>query len=101
MSGKFLICENPNCRFILDLRQAREVVRRTSLIQKGCPECGGRWSERCPHCSQNLEVIWSDNHPCCEFCNRALQIKGSGSVSSEDQLLRTAIDNGREGSEAS
>jgi hypothetical protein len=35
----FLICKNPKCRFIVNLRESGQEVHRSELIVHQCPEC--------------------------------------------------------------
>lgn len=68
-----LVCENPACRFLIDLREVVTTVNRSSLVLSGCPECGRSWSDRCPFCSQALDVSWKEHHPHCAACHQALR----------------------------
>ena len=36
----FLICSNPKCRYLVDLKEGTQVLDRASLIIEECPECG-------------------------------------------------------------
>ncbi len=56
---RFLICKNPLCRFVIDLRtKENQVVQLSDLIISQCPDCGREWSSRCPFCLQALDVTW-------------------------------------------
>jgi hypothetical protein len=66
---RFLICENPKCRFILDSHIDGHSVSGAQLIVKNCPVCGGGWSSTCPSCGQALAVKVLGGLPhthCCE-----------------------------------
>jgi hypothetical protein len=52
----FLNCENPRCRFILDLRLNGKVLSDPQRIVKRCPACGGAWSSTCPCCDRPLSI---------------------------------------------
>jgi len=69
----FLICENPRCHMVLDLRENGRVMRRSELIIDQCPECRGGWSLECPFCSKPLEVDLRGGVPHCLRCRRKLQ----------------------------
>jgi predicted RNA-binding Zn-ribbon protein involved in translation (DUF1610 family) len=69
----FLICENPTCRFIVNLRDGAHVLERSNLVLDDCPECGHPWSSHCPFCGHPLEVIWRDKLPQCLKCGKQLQ----------------------------
>lgn len=65
----FLICDNPRCRFIMDLRVNGRTLNGTQFIVKKCPACGGNWSANCPSCNQALAVRLIGGLPhsvCCE-----------------------------------
>lgn len=72
MIAKMLICENPACRFLIDLRELGQTVKRSSLIINFCPECNSAWSDSCPFCSKALDVTWKELRPRCAICNHAL-----------------------------
>src|SRR5947209_3611195 len=50
----FLICTNPTCRFIVNLREGAQVLERSKLVLDECPECGHPWSSYCPFCARRL-----------------------------------------------
>lgn len=65
----FLICDNPECRFIVDLRVNGRTLNGTQFILKKCPLCGGNWSSTCPSCNQPLAVKMVNGLPhsaCCQ-----------------------------------
>jgi hypothetical protein len=68
----FLICINPACRFIVDLREGRQVLERSKLVIDECPECGNPWSTYCPFCDRPLEVVQRGNLSFCSRCSRSL-----------------------------
>src|SRR6266850_1333998 len=75
---EFLICKNPECRFLASLREDDKLMRRSEFIFKVCPECRQEWSGHCPFCVQPLEVVWLDKVPSCSHCGRALQPEAHG-----------------------
>jgi hypothetical protein len=68
----FLICTNPACRFIVDLREGAQVLERSKLVIDECPECGNPWSSYCPFCDRPLEVVQRGNLSFCSRCSRSL-----------------------------
>ena len=67
--SRFLICQNPHCRFIIDRRVNGKTLNGTQFILKKCPECGSPWSSNCPSCGQPLAVKVIAGLPhsvCCE-----------------------------------
>lgn len=59
----FLVCENPECRYILDRRVNGESLDGVRKIVKQCPECGGDWSSTCPFCDQALTISFVGGLP--------------------------------------
>jgi ssDNA-binding Zn-finger/Zn-ribbon topoisomerase 1 len=68
----FLICTNPACRFIVDLREGAQTLERSKLVINECPECGNSWSSYCPFCDRSLEVVQRGNLFFCSRCSRSL-----------------------------
>jgi hypothetical protein len=65
----FLVCNNAQCRFVLDRRINGKSLDAAQLILKKCPACGGAWSTSCPSCTQALAVKMVGGLPrfaCCE-----------------------------------
>jgi hypothetical protein len=53
---RFIICKNPLCRLVVDLRtQDNRILKISELIIDQCPECASEWSSRCPFCSKDLD----------------------------------------------
>jgi hypothetical protein len=73
----FLICENPSCHMVLDLRENGHVLPPAEIIVNKCPECGSGWSPQCPFCNKPLEVDLRSGLPHCFRCNRKLQAKAA------------------------
>jgi transcription elongation factor Elf1 len=71
----FLICVNPACRTVIDLRSNGSVMRRSELALDECPDCGSQWSSDCPFCGQPLEIQWRASLPHCLNCTERLQAK--------------------------
>jgi hypothetical protein len=67
------ICENSMCRYVIDLREVSNDLRRAQLLISACPECGHNWASTCPFCSHSLKVVWRDEHHKCFYCNRILR----------------------------
>jgi hypothetical protein len=70
---EFLICTNPDCRFLVSLRDGSQLLRRADLILSTCPECNHEFSSRCPFCDLTLDVKWLSQVPCCANCSRPLK----------------------------
>ena len=71
---RFLICKNPLCRFVIDLRtKENQVVQLSDLIISQCPDCGQEWSPQCPFCLQALDEAWRESSPICSHCLKALK----------------------------
>ena len=47
--NRFLVCDNPSCRFLLDLRIDGMSIRRSHFVV-------ANWSSLCPSCGQLLAV---------------------------------------------
>jgi hypothetical protein len=77
-----LICSNSSCRFLVDLRDAKRLVRRSALPLRECPECGDEWSNACPFCAQHLNLEWADGLPHCASCHRTLRPDEAARLSS-------------------
>jgi transcription elongation factor Elf1 len=75
----FLICENPRCRMVLDLRENGHVLPRSEIVVHECPECGSPWSSTCPFCTKPLEVDWPDGLPHCSDCRQKFQAEVASS----------------------
>jgi hypothetical protein len=67
---RFLICNNPRCRFVLDRHINGKSLDGAHLILKRCPACGGAWSTTCPSCAQALAVRMVDSLPHSVCCGR-------------------------------
>lgn len=68
----FLICSNPQCRYLINLREGFRVFERSKLVIDECPECGHPWSSCCPFCGRSLETDSSRTPPRCAGCFRTL-----------------------------
>src|SRR5260370_42130341 len=64
----FLICSNPKCRYLVDLKEDTQVLDRASLIIEECPECGYPWSNSCPFCGRRLKATRRGNISCLSHC---------------------------------
>jgi transcription elongation factor Elf1 len=74
---QFLICKNPVCRFLLDLREGGKVLSRSEIALGECPECGHQWSSTCPFCLEPLDVSWRGKLPHCSKCLHKLQAQAA------------------------
>jgi hypothetical protein len=68
----FLICTNPRCRFIVNLREGAQVLERSKLVIDECPECGHPWSSYCPFCGRPLEATRRGDFYHCLNCKENL-----------------------------
>lgn len=68
----FLICENEQCRFVLDRRINGKSLAVPPSILKECPACGGQWSSTCPFCGQALAMKLLGGLPHSACCSRKL-----------------------------
>ncbi len=68
----FLICTNPKCRYLVDLREGNQVLDRSSLVIAECPECGYPWSSSCPFCGRRLKATRRGNISHCAHCKKKL-----------------------------
>lgn len=69
----FLICTNPKCRFVVDLREGSKVLERSEFVFDRCPECNHPWSSCCPFCTRLLEADPQEFPHFCKNCGRALR----------------------------
>ncbi len=72
---RYLICDNPNCRFVLDRRINGKSLDGAQLLLQKCPACGGNWSSTCPTCSLTLAVKLVGGLPHTTCCERKPQAK--------------------------
>jgi tRNA(Ile2) C34 agmatinyltransferase TiaS len=68
----FLICSNPKCRYLINLREGAQVLERSKLVLDECPECGHQWSSVCPFCGHSLQTDLREIPHRCARCARAL-----------------------------
>ena len=90
---RYLICENPRCRFVLDLGELRlngAVPPRLKPLLSKCPDCGRPWSGKCPFCVQPLEVAWHSDLPHCSHCRGKLQAQPAASDSRGGTRIKEA-----------
>jgi len=71
----FLICINPKCHMVIDLRESGTVLPRSELMLNECPECGSGWSSCCPFCNTRLSVSWLAGTMRCSSCHRRIKPK--------------------------
>jgi hypothetical protein len=70
---RYLVCDNPQCRHLLDRKINGEYFGEPQLFVKKCPSCGGNWSTVCPSCHQSLAVKSVGGLPhiaCCQTPHR-------------------------------
>jgi hypothetical protein len=70
----FVICQNPGCRFVLDLRINGKSLDSPQPVKK-CPACGANWSSICPSCDQALIMKLIDGLPYPACCGQKLRAK--------------------------
>ena len=80
----FLICTNPKCRFVVNLREGAQVLERSKLVIDECPECGHPWSSYCPLCGRRLEGTQQGEFYHCLNCRKNLRADG-------DVTLRSSL----------
>jgi hypothetical protein len=73
----FLMCENPQCRFVLDCGGQGAFRTLAQIGLPNCPECGAQWSAKCPFCIGSLTVAWIDRLPHCSICRRRLRAEAA------------------------
>ena len=74
----FIICKNPLCLFVVDLRTHNgQALKLSELIISQCPECGNDWSSQCPFCANDLDVIWREHLPFCSRCLTRLLVSAA------------------------
>jgi hypothetical protein len=66
----YLVCDNAQCRFVLDVRINGASAGRTPFVPKTCPLCGSKWSSGHPLPLSALGVELLDNLPHCSCCSR-------------------------------
>jgi len=93
--ARFLVCNNPSCRFILDRRLNGASLDGVHEIVKLCPACGSDWSSSCPFCDHPLSVDFIGGLPrsaCCEHKLRpeAQAVGTSASKPAKASLAHTA-----------
>lgn len=71
--SRFLICRNPGCRFLVDLRDSGSALSPSRVVIHECPDCGHPWQTSCPFCLQPLDVTWHRDLPHCARCHRRLR----------------------------
>lgn len=71
----FLICKNPNCRFVMDILIGGKTPARQQFVLSSCPECGSAWSTSCPFSGSTLVVQWLRGLPHCLCCSQRLLAK--------------------------
>jgi hypothetical protein len=69
----YLICTNPKCRYIVNLREGAQTMDRSKLIIAECPECGSAWSSQCPSCTLPLKVAGLKLPLSCAHCGNPLK----------------------------
>jgi hypothetical protein len=69
-----LVCQNPDCRTVIDLGKDYTIFDLSAIGIKQCPECGGDWGTSCPYCDTPLAVIARpSNTPSCSSCRRTIR----------------------------
>jgi hypothetical protein len=70
---RFLICINPDCRFVLDRRLNGASLDGVQKILKTCPACHTDWSSLCPFCDHTLDVTFVAGRPVSACCGHTLR----------------------------
>jgi hypothetical protein len=68
----YSICENPQCRLVLDRDIDGKTPSDAHLLLKQCPCCGSAWSSICPFCSQGLTIKIVNDLPQFSCCGHTL-----------------------------
>jgi hypothetical protein len=71
--ARFLICINPECRFILDRRLNGASLDGVQKILRTCPACHTDWSSLCPFCDHAFDVTFVAGRPVSACCRHALR----------------------------
>jgi hypothetical protein len=71
--GRFLICTNPQCRYLVKLQTGTQVLKRSEIILDECPECGHPWTSSCPFCGRSLKCDLEQIPHRCEHCAQSLR----------------------------
>jgi hypothetical protein len=70
----YLVCGNPSCRFVLDLRLDGQKLNGLQQKFTNCPECGGKWSSSGPVSARALGEAWAGKLPHCSCCTRKAHV---------------------------
>jgi hypothetical protein len=71
--ARFLICNNPECRFVLDRRINGASLDGVQKILKTCPSCCSDWSSACPFCDRPFDVAFIGGLPHSACCRHKLR----------------------------
>jgi hypothetical protein len=70
---RHLVCNNPQCLFVLDRYINGGSLDGVQNIVRRCPACGSGWSTSCPFCNQTLIVNFIQGRPHAACCGHRLQ----------------------------
>jgi hypothetical protein len=73
----YLVCGNPSCRFVLDMRVDGKRVASRRFIFSKCPDCGGDWSADGPFPRHALGAQWINKLPPCSCCSGKLNARAA------------------------
>jgi hypothetical protein len=73
----YLVCDNPSCRFVLDIRVDGKRLASPRFILGKCPQCGGKWSANGPLPRHALGAQWMNKLPHCSCCSGKLSAKAA------------------------
>jgi hypothetical protein len=59
----YTVCDNPRCRFVLDLRVDGKGLDHPRFVLGKCPQCGGKWSSTRPVSRRALGSEWLGKLP--------------------------------------
>src|ERR1700730_6632885 len=66
----YLVCDNAQCRFVLDVRINGTRTGHAQFFPNTCPQCSGKWSSQRPLPFRALRVGERDKLPYCSCCRR-------------------------------
>jgi hypothetical protein len=78
--ARFLICTNPECRFVLDRRINGAALDGVRKILKTCPSCRADWSSACPFCDRPFDVSFIGGLPQSACCGHKLRPETRGAT---------------------
>jgi hypothetical protein len=71
----YLVCRNPECGFVFDIRINGRANGNGSLLLESCPHCGSEWISSRPVSGQALGLDRLRKLPPCSCCKVHLRRK--------------------------